>query len=176
MARKKRQQEETVETPETEDVEEEVTEEVEEPKLATPPKLTSRDDLIKRRYKNGTVTTSLERTFTIKSIDPKALLITRGSAFLPAFSDFLEDPSPESLQNPDLIDFVQKVVLLSVTSVKLVEKELEECSEDEVPIEVIDVDEQIEIFSAVMDLCSTEDEKREWSFFRSSTEEESTSD
>ena len=32
-----------------------------------------RDSFIKRRYKEGEVTTSLNRNFTIKSIDPKTL-------------------------------------------------------------------------------------------------------
>ena len=175
MARKKRQQEETVETPETEDVEEEVTEEIEEekPKKKT---FTSRDELIKRRYRKGVVETSLGRIFEIKSIDPKTLLITKGTAFLPAFNDFVSEASAEALQNPELLSFVTEVVMLSVTSLNLVDKEIEDCNEEEVPVGAIDMDEQIEIFSAVMDLCATEEEKREWSFFRNTTEEESTTD
>ena len=40
-----------------------------------------RDSLIKRRYREADVTTSLNRSFKIKAIDPKALLITKGSGF-----------------------------------------------------------------------------------------------
>lgn len=133
-----------------------------------------RDSLIKRRYREGEVTTSLNRSFTIKSIDPKTLLITKGTAFLPAFNEFLEDPSPTNIGDPEIINFITQVVILSVTNVKLVEKPLEECTEDETPIAVIDVDEQIEIFSAVMEMCSTEEETSEWNFFREELEGEST--
>ena len=64
--------------------------------------------------------------------------------------------------------------MLSVTNVNLVDKSLEDCTEEETPIEVIDVDEQIEIFSAVMEMCSTEEEVSEWNFFREEPEGEST--
>ena len=133
-----------------------------------------RDSLIKRRYKEGEVTTSLNRTFKIKSIEPKTLLITKGTAFLPAFNDFLEDPSPTNIGDPEIINFIEQVVMLSVTNVNLVDKSLEDCTEEETPIEVIDVDEQIEIFSAVMEMCSTEEEVSEWNFFREEPEGEST--
>ena len=133
-----------------------------------------RDSLIKRRYKEGEVTTSLNRSFTIKSIDPKTLLITKGTAFLPAFNEFLEDPSPTNIGDPEIINFITQVVILSVTNVKLVAKPLEECTEDETPIEVIDIDEQIEIFSAVMEMCATEEEISEWNFFRDEPEGEPT--
>ena len=135
-----------------------------------------RDSLIKRRYREGEVTTSLDRTFKIKAIDPKTLLITKGSGFLPAFNEFLEDPSPTSVGDPELLSFITQVVILSVTSLKFVEKTLKECSDAETPIEVLDIDEQIEIFSAVMELCSTEEEQTEWNFFRNELEEESESD
>ena len=118
----------------------------------------------------------MNRTFKIKAIDPKALLITKGSAFLPAFNEFLEDPSPTSVGDPELLNFITQVVILSVTSLKFVEKPLEECSEDETPVDVLDIDEQIEIFSAVMELCTTEEEQTEWNFFRDEFEEESEND
>ena len=51
----------------------------------TPTTFIDRSSIIKRRYREGEVTTSLSRTFKIKAIDPKALLITKGSGFLPAF-------------------------------------------------------------------------------------------
>ena len=133
-----------------------------------------RDSLIKRRYKEGEVTTSLNRTFKIKSIEPKTLLITKGTAFLPAFNEFLEDPSPTNIGDPEIINFIEQVVILSVTNVNLVDKSLEDCTEEETPIEVIDVDEQIEIFSAVMEMCSTEEEISEWNFFREEPEGEPT--
>ena len=133
-----------------------------------------RDSLIKRRYREGEVTTSLDRSFKIKAIDPKTLLITKGSGFLPAFNEFLEDPSPANVGDPEIINFITQVVLLSVTSINFVDKTLEECSGDETPIEVIDIDEQIEIFSAVMELCSTEEEQTEWNFFREDLEGEPT--
>ena len=135
-----------------------------------------RDSLIKRRYREGEITSSMNRTFKIKAIDPKALLITKGSAFLPAFNEFLEDPSPTSVGDPELLNFITQVVILSVTSLKFVEKPLEECSEDETPVDVLDIDEQIEIFSAVMELCTTEEEQTEWNFFRDEFEEESEND
>ena len=133
-----------------------------------------RDSLIKRRYREGEVTTSLDRSFKVKAIDPKTLLITKGSGFLPAFNEFLEDPSPSNVGDPEIINFITQVVVMSVTSINFVDKTLEECSGDETPIEVIDIDEQIEIFSAVMELCSTEEEQTEWNFFRDELEEEST--
>ena len=133
-----------------------------------------RDSLIKRRYKEGEVTTSLNRTFKIKSIEPKTLLITKGTAFLPAFNEFLEDPSPTNIGDPEIINFIEQVVILSVINVNLVDKSLEDCTEEETPIEVIDVDEQIEIFSAVMEMCSTEEEISEWNFFREEPEGEPT--
>ena len=131
-----------------------------------------RDSLIKRRYREGEVTTSLDRSFKVKAIDPKTLLITKGSGFLPAFNEFLEDPSPSNVGDPEIINFITQVVVMSVTSINFVDKTLEECSGDETPIEVIDIDEQIEIFSAVMELCSTEEEQTEWNFFRDELEEE----
>ena len=141
----------------------------------TPAKtLIDRDSLIKRRYREGEVTTSLDRVFKIKAIDPKVLLITKGTGFLPAFNEFLEDPSPTNVGDPQILDFITQIVILAVTSIKFVDKELEECTEDETPIEVIDIDEQIEIFSAIMELCSTEEEQTEWNFFRDELEEEST--
>ena len=133
-----------------------------------------RDSLIKRRYREGEVTTSLDRSFKVKAIDPKTLLITKGSGFLQAFNEFLEDPSPSNVGDPEIINFITQVVVMSVTSINFVDKTLEECSGDETPIEVIDIDEQIEIFSAVMELCSTEEEQTEWNFFRDELEEEST--
>ena len=133
-----------------------------------------RESLIKQRYKEGEVTTSLERTFTIKRIDPKVLLIAKGSAFLPAFSDFLDDPSPSNIGEPEILDFITQIVCMSVTSVKFVDKTLEECTDEETPIEVIDIDEQIEIFSAIMQLCTTEEEQTEWNFFRDELEEQPT--
>ena len=51
--------------------------------------LIDRDSLIKRRYRQGVITTTMGRSFAIKSIDPKTMLLTRGSAFLPAFTDFI---------------------------------------------------------------------------------------
>ena len=94
-----------------------------------------RDSLIKRRYREGEVTTSLNRAFKIKAIDPKTLLITKGSGFLPAFNEFLEDPSPTSVGDPELLSFITQIVILSVTSLKFVEKTLEECS-DEADVEI----------------------------------------
>ena len=155
--------------PEVVETEEEVTEpeEVEpvsdEDRTSAP--LATKDALIKRRYRIGVVTTSQKRSFEIKSIDPKTLLITRGTAFLPAFNDFLAEPNPESLANPEIIDFVSDIVIQSVTSLNFVKKPIDECSDEEVPIETIDIDERIEIFSAVMELCASEEEKIEWRFF-----------
>ena len=145
------------------------TNETEEKKI-----IIDRDSLIKERYKEGEVTTSAERTFTIKRIDPKILLIAKGSAFLPAFSDFLDDPSPSNIGEPEILDFITQIVCMSVTNVRFVDKPLEECTDEETPIEVIDIDEQIEVFSAIMQLCTTEVEQTEWNFFRDELEEEST--
>ena len=68
-------------------------------------------------------------------------------------------------------NFVKEVVISSVTSLKLVDKSLEECSDDETPIEVLDLDERVEIFSAVMELCASEEERAEWKFFPRPIEE-----
>ena len=133
----------------------------------------SREELISRRYRDGEVTTSLERKFKIKSLDPKSMIISRGSAFLPAFNDFIETQDPSSLADPEVTSFIDDILCIGVTSVNLVTKTLEECVEDEVPIEVLDIDEKAEIFSAIMELSSTEDEKREWSFFRDADGQES---
>ena len=95
---------------------------------------------------------------------------------MPAFNEFLSDPNPDSIADPNIQNFVKEVVISSVTSLKLVDKSLEECSDDETPIEVLDLDERVEIFSAVMELCSTEEEQTEWNFFRNESEEESESD
>ena len=135
-----------------------------------------RASLIKRRYREGEVTTSLNRSFKIKAIDPKALWITKGSGFLPAFNEFLEDPSPNNVGDPQILDFITQVVILAVTSIKFVDKSLEDCTDEETPIEAIDIDEQIEIFSAIMELCGTEEEQTEWNFFRDELEEESETD
>jgi hypothetical protein len=143
----------------------------EEPQAKT---FIDRDSLIKRRYREGEVTTSLERTFKIKAIDPKTLLITKGSSFLPAFNDFLEDPSPSNVGDPEILGFITQVVILAVTSINFVDKTVDECEGDETPIEVLDIDEQIEVFSAIMELCSTEEEQKEWNFFRDELEEDPT--
>ena len=66
---------------------------VDKPKVT----LIDRESLIKRRYREGVVTTTVGRSFAIKSIDPKLMLLTRGSAFLPAFEDFMENPEPSCL-------------------------------------------------------------------------------
>ena len=65
--------------------------------------LIDRDSLIKRRYRQGVITTTMGRSFAIKSIDPKTMLLTRGSAFLPAFTDFMDDPEPEKITNTNII-------------------------------------------------------------------------
>ena len=148
------------------EVKEEVEEEV-KPKVT----LIDRDSLIKRRYRHGMITTTVGRSFGIKSIDPKTMLLTRGSAFLPAFTDFMDEPSPDKIGNPEISDFIKDVVCLSVTSLNLVKKSLEECTEEETPLEVLDLDEMVEIFSAVMEMVSSEDEIEEWSFLPESTEE-----
>ena len=82
-----------------------ITEEIEETQETT---FIDRDSLIKRRYREADVTTSLNRSFKIKAIDPKALLITKGSGFLPAFNEFLEDPSPTNVGDPQILDFINK--------------------------------------------------------------------
>ena len=133
----------------------------------------SREELISRRYRDGEVTTSLERKFKIKSLDPKSMIISRGSAFLPAFNDFIETQDPSSLADPEVSSFIDDILCVGITSLNLVTKTLEECSDDEVPVDVIDLDEKAEIFGAIMELSSTEDEKREWSFFREESDQES---
>ena len=160
--------EEVVETPKEE--EETPTEENEKPSEAP---LANREDLIKKRYREGVVTTSMKRSFEIRSIDPKTMLLTRGSAFLPAFNDFLVDPNPEAIGNPQIQSFVKDIVCKAVTSINFVDKELEECTNDETPVEVLDIDEQVEIFGAIMELCSTEEEREEWKFFPGGIEEAS---
>ena len=133
--------------------------------------LAGRDALIKRRYRTGVVTTLMERSFEIKSIDPKTMVLTRGSAFLPAFNDFVAEADPEAIASPEIQQFVTDVVVAGVTSINFVKKTLEQCTDDETPIEVIDLDEQVEIFSAIMELCASEEERAEWNFFPRSTEE-----
>ena len=147
--------------------EKETVEVEEKPKVS----LIDRDSLIKRRYRTGVITTTLGRSFEIKSIDPKTMLLTRGSAFLPAFTDFMDNPEPEKIGDPEISDFIKDVVCFSVTSLKFVKKSLEECSDEETPLEVLDIDEIIEIFSAVMEMVSSEDETEEWSFLPATTEE-----
>lgn len=147
--------------------EKETVEVEEKPKVS----LIDRDSLIKRRYRTGVITTTMGRSFEIRSIDPKTMLLTRGSAFLPAFTDFMENPEPEKIGDPEISDFIKDVVCRCVTSLKFVKKPLEECSDDETPLEVLDLDELVEIFSAVMEMVSSEDEKDEWSFLPATTEE-----
>jgi hypothetical protein len=133
--------------------------------------LADRNALIKRRYRTGVVTTLMERSFEIKSIDPKTMVLTRGSAFLPAFNDFVAESDPEAMASPEIQAFVTDVVIEGVTSLNLVKKSLEQCTEEETPIQVLDLDEQVEIFSAIMELCASEEEKAEWSFFPRTIEE-----
>ena len=133
--------------------------------------LIDRDSLIKRRYRQGVITTTMGRSFAIKSIDPKTMLLTRGSAFLPAFTDFMDDPEPEKITDPEINDFIKDVVCRSITSLKFANKPLEECSDEETPLDVLDLDVIVEIFSAVMEMVSSEDEKDEWSFLPATTEE-----
>ena len=133
----------------------------------------TKEELIARRYRDGEVTTSLDRKFKIKSLDPKTMIISRGSAFLPAFNDFVETQDPSSLADPEVSSFIDDILCVGITSLNLVTKTLEECSDDEVPVDVIDLDEKAEIFGAIMELSSTEDEKREWSFFREESDQES---
>ena len=87
--------------------------------------LIDRDSLIKRRYRQGVITTTMGRSFAIKSIDPKTMLLTRGSAFLPAFTDFMDDPEPEKITDPEINDFIKDVVCRSITSLKFANKPLE---------------------------------------------------
>lgn len=135
---------------------------------------TNRDSLIKKRFRKGIVNTSAGNVFEIKSLDPKSLLLTRGSAFLPVFNDFIEDPSPESIAEPQIQDFIHQIVCLGVTSIDFVAKELEECSEDETPINVLDIDEQVEVFTSIMELGTSQEEKTLWEFFPGELEEEPT--
>ena len=107
--------------------------------------LADRNALIKRRYRTGVVTTLMERSFEIKSIDPKTMVLTRGSAFLPAFNDFVAESDPEAMASPEIQAFVTDVVIEGVTSLNLVKKSLEQCTEEETPIQVLDLDEQVEI-------------------------------
>ena len=144
-------------------------EEIEQPKpkrkRKKKPSFTNRDSLIKRRYRKGIVNTTTGNVFEIKSLDPKSLLLTRGSAFLPIFNDFIAEPSPETIAEPEIQDFIHQIVCLGVTSIKFVAKELEECEDEETPVSVLDIDEQIEIFTSIMELGSSEEEKTLWEFF-----------
>ena len=154
--------------------EEKVKEVEEEVKVKKP--MSSRDSLIKRRYRTGEIETTLGRIFEIKSLDTKSMLLSRGSAFLPAFNDFIESQNPQSLGDPEIADFMDDICCVAVTSINFVKKELEECTEDETPIEVLDLDEKVEIFSAVMELSSTEEERAEWYFFPGQLADESESE
>jgi len=138
--------------------------------------MSSRDSLIKRRYRIGLIETTLGRVFEIKSLDPKTMLLTRGSAFLPAFNDFIENQSPQSLGDPEISDFMDDICCVSITSINFVKKSLEECTDEETPIEVLDLDEKVEIFTAVMDMSSTEEERAEWYFFPGDITEQSESE
>tara|TARA_Y100000817_G_C16668232_1_gene460296 strand:- start:199 stop:759 length:561 start_codon:yes stop_codon:yes gene_type:complete len=133
--------------------------------------LADRNQLIKRRFRTGIVTTLMERSFEIKSIDPKTMVLTRGTAFLPAFNDFVAESTPDAMANPEIRDFVTDIVIAGVTSLNLVKKTLEECTEEETPVQVLDLDEQVEIFSAIMELCASEEERAEWKFFPPTIEE-----
>jgi hypothetical protein len=160
-------------------IEEEIIEEVEEETLKPKkkrkkkPSFTNRDSLIKRRFRKGIVHTTTGNVFEIKSLDPKSLLLTRGSAFLPIFNDFIEDPSPSTIAEPEIQDFIHQLVCLGTTSIKFVAKEIEECEEEETPVSVLDIDEQIEIFTAIMELGSSQEEKTLWEFFPTELEEQS---
>ena len=154
--------------------EEIIEEEIEEEKVKKP--MASRDSLIKRRYRTGEIETAIGRVFEIKSLDPKTMLLSRGSAFLPAFNDFIENQSPQSLGDPEISDFMDDICCISVTSINFVKKELEECTEEETPIAVLDLDEKVEIFSAVMDMSSSEEERAEWHFFPGDITEQSESE
>ena len=152
-------------------------EEIEQPKpkrkRKKKPSFTNRDSLIKRRYRKGIVNTTTGNVFEIKSLDPKSLLLTRGSAVLPIFNDFIAEPSPETIAEPEIQDFIHQIVCLGVTSIKFVAKELEECEDEETPVSVLDIDEQIEIFTSIMELGSSEEEKTLWEFFPGQPEEQS---
>ena len=138
--------------------------------------LVDRESLIKRRYRTGIVSTSLGRSYEIRSIDPKTLLLTRGTAFLPAFNEFIESADPvrqqELLADPEIQDFIRLVCCEAITTLNFVDKSIDDCTEEETPIEAIDVDERIEIFSAVMELCATEDEREIWKFLPPSVPDE----
>ena len=155
---------------EQEKKEETIEEEVKEKKP-----IATRDSLIKRRYRKGQIETALGRVFEIKSLDPKTMLLTRGSSFLPAFNDFVENQDPSSLGDPEISDFMDDICCASITSINFVKKELEECTEEETPIDVLDLDEKVEIFSAVMDMSSTEEERADWQFFPGEFADESES-
>ena len=159
---------------EQEEIIEEKEEKIEKEEVKKP--IASRDSLIKRRYRKGEIETTLGRVFEIKSLDPKTMLLTRGSAFLPAFNDFVENQDPQSLGDPEISDFMDDICCVSITSINFVKKSLEECTEEETPIEVLDLDEKVEIFSAVMDMSSTEDERAEWHFFPGHFAEQSESE
>ena len=60
--------------------------------------------------------------------------------------------------------------------INFVKKELEECTEEETPINVLDLDEKVEIFTAVMEMSSTEEERAEWHFFPGEFTDESESE
>ena len=83
----------------------------------------------------------------------------------------MDDPEPEKITDPEINDFIKDVVCRSITSLKFANKPLEECSDEETPLDVLDLDEIVEIFSAVMEMVSSEDEKDEWSFLPATTEE-----
>ena len=138
--------------------------------------MANRDSLIKRRYRKGEIETTLGRVFKIKSLDPKTMLLTRGSSFLPAFNDFVENQDPSSLGDPEISDFMDDICCASITSINFVKKELEECTEEETPVNVLDLDEKVEIFTAVMEMSSTEEERAEWHFFPGEFTDESESE
>ena len=142
--------------------------------------LVDRESLLKRRYRTGIVSTSMGRSYEIRSIDPKTLLLTRGTAFLPAFNDFIEAADPdkqqELLADPEIQDFIKSICCEAITTLNFVDKSIEECTEEETPIEAIDLDERIEIFSAVMELCATEDEREVWKFLPPNMQDESISE
>ena len=152
-------------------IEEKIEEEV---KIKKP--MASRDSLIKRRYRTGEIETTLGRIFEIKSLDPKTMLLTRGSAFLPAFNDFVENQDPQSLGDPEISDFMDDICCASVVSINFVKRELEECTEEETPIYALDLDEKVEIFSAAMEMSSSEEERAEWQFFPGELTDESESE
>ena len=92
---------------------------------------------------------------------------------MPIFNDFIENPSPETVAEPEIQDFIHQLVCMGVTSIKLVAKELDECTEEETPINLLDIDEQIEIFTSIMELSSSQEEKTLWEFFPNQPEEQS---